>query len=72
MVTPASPRPYGAKTTPHVFVIDGEGILRYQGAFDDQKKDGTNYVLTSVTAIKKGEKVEPTYVRQYGCGVRTN
>ena len=63
---------YGAKTTPHVFVIDGEGVLRYQGAFDDQKKDGTNYVLTSVTAIKKGEKVEPTYVRQYGCGVRTN
>ncbi len=63
---------YGAKTTPHVFVIDGEGILRYQGAFDDQKDGGTNYVLTSVTAIKKGEKVEPTYVRQYGCGVRTN
>ena len=63
---------YGAKTTPHVFVIDGEGVLRYQGAFDDQKKDGTNYVLTSVSAIKKGEKVEPTYVRQYGCGVRTN
>jgi peroxiredoxin len=63
---------YGAKTTPHVFVIDGEGVLRYQGAFDDQKEDGTNYVLTSVTAIKKGEKVEPTYVRQYGCGVKTN
>jgi cytochrome oxidase Cu insertion factor (SCO1/SenC/PrrC family) len=67
---------YGAKATPHVFVIDGEGVLRYQGAFDDQRRGGsdlgTNYVLTSVTAIKKGEKVEPTYVKQYGCGVRTN
>ncbi len=67
---------YGAKATPHVFVIDGEGVLRYQGAFDDQRRGGkglgTNYVLTSVTAIKKGEKVEPTYVKQYGCGVKTN
>ena len=63
---------YGAKTTPHVFVIDGDGVLRYQGAFDDRKDGGTNYVLTSVTAIKNGEKVEPTYVRQYGCGVKTN
>ena len=26
---------YGARTTPHVFVIDAEGVLRYTGAFDD-------------------------------------
>ncbi|MEE2680984.1 MAG: redoxin domain-containing protein [Planctomycetota bacterium] len=62
---------YGARTTPHVFVIDGEGVLRYQGAFDDRTAEGTNYPLNAVKAIKAGTKVEPTYVRQWGCGVKT-
>ena len=51
-----------------MFVIDADGVLRYQGAFSDQKK--TNYVLNSVKAIKDGSTVEPTYVKQWGCGVR--
>lgn len=59
---------YGAKTTPHMFVIDADGVLRYQGAFSDQKK--TNYVLNAVKQIDAGETVEPTHVRQWGCGVR--
>ena len=62
---------YGARTTPHVFVIDGEGILRYHGAFDDREADGTSYPLGAVKAIKAGTTVEPTYVRQWGCGVKT-
>ena len=62
---------YGARTTPHVFVIDGNGILRYQGAFDDRTADGENYPLNAVKSIKAGTTVEPTYVRQWGCGVKT-
>lgn len=62
---------YGARTTPHVFVIDGAGVLRYQGAFDDREADGVNYPLNAVKAIKTGAPVEPTYVRQWGCGVKT-
>lgn len=62
---------YGARTTPHVFVIDGEGVLRYQGAFDDRSAEGPNYPLNAVKAIKAGTTVEPTYVRQWGCGVKT-
>ena len=47
---------YGAKTTPHVFVIDGEGVLRYEGAFDsdplgNKKKDRTNYAVNAVAQI---------------------
>lgn len=61
---------YGARTTPHMFVIDGDGILRYQGAFSDRKK--TNYVLNAVTSIKNGSTVEPTHVKQWGCGVKYN
>jgi peroxiredoxin len=59
---------YGAKSTPHMFVIDADGVLRYHGAFSDQKK--TNYVLDAVKSIKAGTTVEPTHVRQWGCGVR--
>lgn len=66
---------YGAKTTPHMYVIDGEGVLRYEGAIDDdpdgEKKDGaTNYVVNAVKQIKAGEKVSPDSTKPYGCGVK--
>lgn len=61
---------YGAKATPHMFVIDGDGILRYHGAFSDRSDKNTNYVLNSVKSIKAGTEVKPTYVKQWGCGVR--
>jgi peroxiredoxin len=59
---------YKAKTTPHCYVIDGEGVLRYMGAFSDQAE--TNYVLKAVTAIKSGSTVSPAETRPFGCGVK--
>ena len=59
---------YGAKTTPHMYVIDGDGVLRYSGAFGD--RGDKNYVLDAVTAIKNGSTVSPTETRPYGCGVK--
>ena len=59
---------YGARTTPHCFVIDGEGVLRYEGAFSDQAE--TNYVFKAVSAIKNGSTVSPTQMRPWGCGVK--
>ncbi len=66
---------YDAQTTPHMFVIDTEGLLRYQGAFDDDRlsKKGnaaTNHVLESVKKIKSGEAPNPTHIRPWGCGVK--
>ena len=65
---------YGARTTPHIFVIDAEGILRYQGAIDDDprggKEDATNYVVNAVRQISSGETVSPDYVKSYGCSVK--
>ncbi|MGA0286590.1 MAG: redoxin family protein [Phycisphaerales bacterium] len=63
---------YGAKVTPHLYVIDGEGVLRYQGAFDSDRNstDGSNYVLEAVTAIKNGETPSTASTRPYGCGVK--
>jgi len=59
---------YGAKTTPHCYVIDGDGVLRYMGAFSDMAE--TNYVLKAVTAIKNGSEVAPSQKKPWGCGVK--
>ena len=67
-------RLYGAKTTPHMFVIDAEGVLRYDGAIDDdqrgRKTEVTNYVVQAVNQITAGETVSPDMTRAYGCGVK--
>jgi peroxiredoxin len=65
---------YGAKTTPHMYVIDAEGILRYNGAYTDdprgRKDEPTNYVLNALNQIRKGETVAPDYVKPWGCSVK--
>jgi peroxiredoxin len=64
---------YGALTTPHFFVIDAEGILRYQGAFDDvtfrQRTPTINYLPQAVEAIQSGLQPEPAETPPYGCSV---
>jgi len=66
---------YGAKRTPHMFVIDAKGILRYQGAIDDDQNgskgdQATNYVVQAVQQIAAGETVTPDVTRAYGCSVK--
>jgi peroxiredoxin len=63
---------YGARTTPHCFVIDAKGVLVYKGAIDNsQGGDGkTNYVVQAVTQLKKGEKVTPGETKPFGCSVK--
>lgn len=66
---------YGAKTTPHMFVIDQKGILRYHGAFtDDQRgkkgEEATNFAINAVTQILAGDTVVPDYEKPWGCSVK--
>ena len=63
---------YGARTTPHCFVINADGVLVYKGAINNsQDGDGkTNYVVQAVTQLKKGEKVSPSETKPFGCGVK--
>jgi peroxiredoxin len=69
-------RAYDARRTPHMFVIDGKGVLRYHGAIDDNKfsnkqpPDVTNYVVNAVRQIVSDETVAPDYVAPYGCSVK--
>lgn len=59
---------YGARTTPHMFVIDKKGILAYDGAIDD--KDTTNYVAAAVEAVLANKAVTTAKTPPYGCGVK--
>ncbi len=64
---------YGAITTPHLFVVDGEGYLRYQGAFDDvtfrQKSPTQAYLKDAVEAVLAGKKPHPAQTPPYGCAI---
>lgn len=68
---------YAAKTTPHMYIIDGAGILVYQGGIDDKPtanpadiKLARNHVLAALTEIKSGDKVSVAHSRPYGCSVK--
>lgn len=69
-------RAYGAKTTPHMYVIDAKGVLAYAGAIDNDQNgklgpdERVNYVREAVAALKAGKPVETTTTRPYGCGVK--
>jgi peroxiredoxin len=69
-------RRYDARTSPHMFVIDAKGLLRYHGAIDDNQlgkkdeKDVTNYVVNAVRQIAAGEDVKPEHIRPWGCSVK--
>lgn len=62
---------YGAKTTPHMYVLDSEGVLRYAGAIDDNMRNPTvNYVEAALKSVLAGETVETAETKAYGCGVK--
>jgi peroxiredoxin len=65
---------FGAKTTPHMYVIDAEGVLRYAGAIDDdprgKNEKDTNYVKTAVDALLTGKPVPASTTAPYGCSVK--
>ncbi len=61
-------RTYGAKTTPHMFVIDRNGNLAYDGAIDD--KANKNYVEAAIEDLLAGRPVKTAKTAPYGCSVK--
>lgn len=65
---------FGAKTTPHMFVIDKAGVLAYAGAIDNnpdgKNKDVRNYVEEAVSSLMKGSSVATPTTDPYGCTVK--
>lgn len=70
-------RAYGAKTTPHMYVIDPKGNVVYAGGIDDNDSanpkvipKSTNYVKAALDAAMADKKVEVSSARPYGCSVK--
>lgn len=70
-------RAYGAKATPHMFVVNPEGDVVYAGAIDDNDSanpavipDSNNYVAAALDAARSGEQVAVASSRAYGCSVK--
>jgi len=68
---------YEAKTTPHIFVIDPNGKLIYQGAIDDKPtpdqadlKTARNYLNDALNSALAGKPVATPSTRPYGCSVK--
>jgi peroxiredoxin len=61
---------YGARVTPHIFVLDQNRNVAYVGAFDDKQNGPTkHYVADAVDALLAGKKVQTTHSKAFGCGI---
>lgn len=70
-------RAYGAVTTPHMYVIDEQGTLRFMGGIDDKPsanwetvKSAKNYVRAALDDLAAGGEVKEAVTRPYGCSVK--
>jgi AhpC/TSA family len=68
---------YDAKTTPHMFIINSQGMLIYNGAIDDRPttdladvNGAKNYVSASLQEATSGKPVSNPTTRPYGCSVK--
>ncbi|MFN3512183.1 MAG: thioredoxin family protein [Phenylobacterium sp.] len=68
---------YDARTTPHMYVVDGSGKLVYMGGIDDKPsadpaslQGATNYVTAALSDLKAGRAVATPVSRPYGCSVK--
>ena len=68
---------YGAKTTPHMYIIGFDGKLAYVGAIDSiassdtsDIKEAKNYALSAVSKLLLKEKPNPSKTKPYGCSVK--
>lgn len=68
---------YGAKTTPHMFVINPQGKLIYNGAIDSKPtpdpsdiSSAKNYVSEALQEAMAGQQVAVASTRPYGCSVK--
>ena len=63
---------FAARVTPHMYVIDKNGVLVYRGSFDDnadEAKVAKHYIADAVTAALAGSAVAVPETKAFGCGI---
>lgn len=66
-------RAYGARVTPHVYVVDGQGVIRYRGYVDDSAKPEerkTTGLTNALNALIDGREVATAETRAFGCTIK--
>jgi len=70
-------RAYGARTTPHMYIVDPKGVLAYAGGIDDKRstdpedvKTAKNYVRAALDELLAGKPVTSANTSPYGCSVK--
>lgn len=70
-------RAYDARVTPHMYIIDEDGILQYMGGIDSNPSrdpadipDAKQYVVAALTEMAAGVDISDTVTRPYGCTVK--
>lgn len=68
---------YRATNTPHMYIIDKDGTLKYMGAIDSNNSnktadiaDATNYVDQALEAVLAGNEVQTPETKAYGCVIK--
>lgn len=65
---------YNARTTPHMFIVNAEGKLVYQGAIDDnphrEERKVNNYVAQALQSLKAKQNIKIAETKAYGCSVK--
>lgn len=66
-------RAYGARVTPHVFLVDGNGVIQYRGYIDDSAKPAkrkTEGLTNALNLVLDGRDVVLKETRAFGCGIK--
>jgi peroxiredoxin len=70
-------RAYAAKVTPHMYLIDPNGVLVYAGAIDDKRsanpadvKTASNYLVQAFADLRAGRPVSAASTQAYGCTIK--
>ena len=62
---------FGAMVTPHVYLFDKNGDLRYRGAIDDgPKRVKHNYLVDAINSVSKGKSVRTKTTKSLGCSIK--
>ena len=70
-------RAYGARTTPHMYIVDPQGRLVYAGGIDDKRstnpadvKTAKNYVRAAMGEVLAGKSISAASTQPYGCSIK--